>query len=163
MLKVLGNPSKVLIPKNNGFIVRSKFVHDTDCEVKIKIGSISYNFKSWFLSGGTLIEDLKKDSILQYLKLRRSSSDIAIITELGGEVKAETTIYEMVYLLEGQGRGEEGILLNNGFANIFYVRDNAHILRSVFLIWDERGWFIDAHSIMDAHRGSCGCLVFSRV
>ena len=59
------------------------------------------------------------------------SVDGPILAELGGEAKAETTLTEVYSLMEAQKNGENGPLLTNGYANIFYVRDVNGALRAV--------------------------------
>ena len=68
--------------------------------------------------------------------------------EIGGELP-EGYVFEdvgtfrahLVTLIEGQWGGKSGILLNNGYANIFYVKVNGEVLAvSVRWIADYWGW-----------------------
>ena len=49
-------------------------------------------------------------------------------------IGVETTLAQLYALLERQGRGEDGVLLVNGAANIFYIRDINRVLRSAPLL-----------------------------
>jgi hypothetical protein len=88
--------------------------------------------------------------------------DGPIIAELGGEEKSETTLSEMFSLMEKQGKGEDGVLLNNGYANIFYIRDLAGVLRAVGVRWGGGGWGVGADSVGGPDRWDGGYRVFSR-
>jgi hypothetical protein len=88
--------------------------------------------------------------------------DGPIINELGGEAKAETTLSEMFSLMEKQKNGESGVLLNNGYANIFYIRDQNGVLRAVGVDWDDGGWYVGAYSVEDPGGWRVGRQVFSR-
>src|SRR3989338_8612659 len=58
----------------------------------VKISAVWYDFTALFLSGDGKTEDPISEQTLRYCKLRQSSVDDPIITELGGEAKAETTL-----------------------------------------------------------------------
>jgi hypothetical protein len=95
--------------------------------------------------------------------LKVSVMDGPIIAELGGADKSETTLSEMFFLMEKQGKGEDGVLLNNGYdANIFYVKDTAGVLRAVYVGWRGDGWSVDADSVGVPGRWDDGFQVFSR-
>lgn len=57
-------------------------------------------------------------------------------------------------LIEKQSKGEEGTLLNTGYANIFYTK--SHVVsvywRSVFGEWCVGGWRRDGHSWFEGFR-----------
>ncbi len=92
----------------------------------------------------------------------KNSFDGPIIAELGGEAKAETTLTEIYDLMDRQSEGREGVLLNNGWANIFYVKDLAGVLRAVGVRWDDAGWRVFADSVEDPTEWYAGRQVFSR-
>lgn len=75
---------------------------------------------------------------------------------------AEVTLYEVYGLLKKQEKGEEGILLTSGLANIFYVKDDEGTLCAVVAHWRENGWGVDAHSIENPGLWPSGRRVFSR-
>jgi hypothetical protein len=144
------------------FVAKDKFVVNTKRNAKVLISAVWDNFTNWFLSGDGKIEDPINEQVLRYHKLRKSSVDGPIIAELGGEAKAETTLTEMFSLMEKQKNGEDGVLLNNGYANIFYIRDKNGVLRAVYVAWVDDGWYVYAHPVDDSHGWRDGSRVFSR-
>lgn len=144
------------------FIAKDKFVVNTKRNAPVKISAVWDNFTSWFLSGDGKTEDPISEQTLRYHKLRQPSVDGPIIAELGGEVKAETTLSEMFSLMEKQKNGEDGVLLNNGYANIFYIKDQKGVLRAVYVYWYVGGWYVHADSVENPSRWRGGDQVFSR-
>lgn len=144
------------------FVAKDKFVVNTRRNAPVKISAVWDNFTSWFLSGDGKTEDHISEQMLRYHKLRKSSVDGPIITELGGEEKSETTLTEMFSLMEKQKSGEDGVLLKNGYANIFYIRDQNGVLRAVYVHWHDDGWCVNADSVEYPGRWSDGYRVFSR-
>lgn len=100
--------------------------------------------------------------MFRYAKLLKSSVDGPIIKELGGEAKAETTLTEMFSLMEKQKDGGDGVLLNNGCANIFYIRDKNGVLRAVSVLWFDDGWYVPADSVVYTNEWRAERRVFSR-
>lgn len=145
----------VVLATTGKFVAKDNFVINTEDDAPVKISYLGDNFKDWFLSGDGKIEDSINEQTLRYAKLRKSSFDLRIITELGGEEKSETTLTEMFCLMKKQRNGESGTLLNNGYANIFYIKDSADVLRPVRVCWDDGGWRVDAFSLEDPN-GWCG-------
>lgn len=144
------------------FVAKDKFVRDTGRKAKVKISYLGDNFTEWFLSGDGKTEDPITEQTLRYHKLRQSSMDGPIIAELGGAEKSETTLSEMFSLMEKQGKGEDGVLLNNGYVNIFYIKDSAGVLRTVYVCWNDDGWDVGASSVGGPGGWSDGRRVFSR-
>lgn len=144
------------------FVAKDRFVVNTKHNAPVKISAVWDNFTNWFLSGDGKTEDPISEQTLRYHKLRKASVDGQIITELGGEEKSETTLKEMFSLMEKQKNGEDGVLLNNGYANIFYIRDQNGVLRAVHVHWDGGGWYVDAYSVEDPYGWGDGYQVFSR-
>ena len=155
--------STVLVPATTSkFIAKTKFVVNTKRNAPVKISAVWDNFTTWFLSGSGKIEDPMNVQTLRYHKLRKTSVDGPIIAELGGEAKAETTLSEMFFLMEKQKNGESGVLLNNGYANIFYIRDQTGVLRAVGVRWSGDGWSVLAISVEGPGEWRGGSQVFSR-
>ena len=155
--------STIVVNATTGKLVaKDKFVVNTKCNAPVKISYLGDNFKAWFLNGDSKTEDLISEQTLRYHKLRQSSVDSPIIAELGGEAKAETTLSEMFSLMERQKHGADGVLLNNGWANIFYIKGSGHVLRAVCVHWDGVGWDVDAFSVRHPSRWNDGRQVFSR-
>jgi len=53
--------------------------------------------------------------------------------------------------MEKQKNGEDGVLLNNGYANIFYIRDQNGVLRAVRVYWDDGSWRVYAHGVTNPY------------
>jgi len=142
------------------FVAKDKFVININPNTLVKISYLGDNFTNWFLSGDGKTEDPISEQTLRYHKLRKSSVDGPIITELGGEEKSETTLTEMFSLMEKQKNVEDDVLLNNGYANIFYIRDQNGVLRTVDVRWYDDGWYVSTHSVEDQNRWDSGYHVF---
>ncbi|OHA63737.1 MAG: hypothetical protein A3J30_01285 [Candidatus Wildermuthbacteria bacterium RIFCSPLOWO2_02_FULL_47_9c] len=135
------------------FIAEEKFsVGDTP-----KIVWVSGLFRGWF---GSKTEKPMAKTELRIAKLTKSSVDGPILEELGE--CAETTLSQIHALLAQQPNGEQGLLLTNGLANIFYCLDIEGTLRAVRVHWGGNGWYVDADSVEDPFRWSAGSRVFSR-
>lgn len=153
----------VVVPGTIGkFVAKEKFVRDIGNKAKVKISHLGDSFIEWFFSGAGKTEDPESEQTLHYHKLRQSLVDGPIIAELGGKAKAETTLSKVFSLMEKQGKGESGVLLNNGYANIFYIKDFAGSLRTVHVDWRDDGWCVGAYSVEDPGRWLDGRQVFSR-
>ena len=141
------------------FIASEHFVCGTGPDAAVKISYLSDNFRAWFLNK---TEEQKDETVLRYAKLRKSSVDAPIITELGGEVEAEISLCEVFSLMERQKHGEDGPLLTNGWWNIFYIKDINGVLRAVRVFWSAGGWYVRAYSIEYPDTWLDGSRVFSR-
>jgi len=91
------------------------------------------------------------------------ANDRQIIAELGGEEVVETTLTQMWQMLTKQGHGEEGDLLINGYANIFYIKDAKGDLWAVICYWNSGvgDWRIGANPVTDPCRCRAGSQVVS--
>ena len=124
----------------------------------VKMVSHGSDFTSWFTGK---VEDDVPEGMLVPMVLTQSAYDNEIIADLGGEEKAEVTLAEVWRLMQCQANGEDGALLTNGYANIFYVRDVNGVLRAVRVCWYDGGWRAFA-SARDGSRWSGQYEVFSR-
>lgn len=158
LLEMVGT---VKIPTTSKFIAKDRFVVNTDDNAPVKIGGLSGNFTEWFLKGEGKTEEPISEHTLRYARLRQSSVDTPIIAELGGETKAETTLSATFSLMEKQKSGGDGALLNNGYANIFYIRDQNNTLRAVGVGWRDVGWFMLAYPVEIPGGWNDGFRVFS--
>ena len=140
------------------FIARENFIVDMNKKAKVRISHLGDNFKENFLGK---IEEPFVGSTLRYGKLKKDSVDRPIIAELGGE-KAETSLAEMFTLMEQRPNGEDGALLTNGYANIFYIRDKKGVLWAVDCRWHDVGWRVVADSVDYPYEWRGGYQVFSR-
>ncbi|MFA5993588.1 MAG: hypothetical protein WC823_01360 [Parcubacteria group bacterium] len=141
------------------FVARDHFIVDMSKKAKVKISYLGDNFSNNFLGK---IEEPIAESTLRYGKLLRRSVDKPIINDLGGEANAETTLSEMFGCMELQPTGKKGALLTNGYANIFYIRDDKGVLWAVLCSWLDAGWCVDAGSVEGADEWGGGSQVFSR-
>ena len=128
------------------FVAQEHFKVDTGRKAKVKIAFLWDNFSTHFLpktEEGVLAGELK------VYKLLRSSLDAPIMTELGEPQSYSTTLADLWVLLQKQPNGEEGALLVNGYANIFYIHDTEGTLWAVRAIWNSvsGGWGLDARSV----------------
>ena len=108
----------------------------------VKIWTISSNFVRYF-------KKKKEKNIgttaLRIHELRVGSKDLAIISELGGEEIVESSLAHMWEMMKKQGSGEEGDLLVNGYANIFYIKGTDGNLWAVSCDWlAGYGWRVGA-------------------
>ncbi len=109
------------------------------------------------------IESIQAGATLTRHTLNRASLDEPIRKELTPELE-ETTLSELYELLSRQSEGQAGILLTNGYANIFYIKDakgnfwavSAHCYVAL------GGWRVEASSVTFPLRWFAGCQVFSR-
>ena len=141
------------------FITKDKFKVDTSKKAKVNISYLGDNFKSWFLGK---VENPFPGSTLYGRQLNQNSVDGPILAELGGQEKAETSLNEIYAMMESQPNGESGDLLNNGWANIFYVMDISGTLRAVSVYWNDDGWHVYASSVEGPGEWNAGGRVFSR-
>jgi hypothetical protein len=105
------------------------------------------------------------ETTLRYHALNHHLDDIMIFADLGDAARVEVGLAEVYALLAVQPNGEHGTLLNDGHANIFYVRDIKGVLRWVRVYWEnDRGWTVDAYSVGMAPGSAwrTGDQVFSR-
>jgi len=108
------------------------------------------------------VEEQVSDATLVVSRLEKGSLDAPILAELGD--RAETQLAHMFALLEKQNKGEQGVLLTNGYANIFYIRGTDGNLWAVGAVWGSGGgcWGVGAYSVESPGRWNVGCQVFSR-
>lgn len=148
------------IPSIDQFVASEKFVSDTSRKARVKIACVGSNFQEWFFDKA---EAPAPEVTLGYAKLTRSAFDDEIRKEIGAE-REETTLAQIFSLIERQKNGKSGVLLTNGCANIFYVRDANGNLRAVDVGWGAigGGWRVIACLVSSPRRWFDGIRVFSR-
>lgn len=160
LLEPLGT---VVIPATTErFFARDRFVVNTSHDAPVKISYHGDNFKEWFLNGVGKVEEPAGEQTLRYARLCQFSMDSPIIAELGGEAKVEATLSAVFFLMEKQRHGQKSVLLVDGHASIFYVKDTAGALRAVRLRWYSDGWDMGAGSVEGPRVWIGGGRVFSR-
>lgn len=156
LLKLLGT---VAVPAIEEFTVGERFVVDTSEKTTVKISRIWDNFRKWFLD--TRVPSTEATTLYKY-RLQQDSLDSMILDYLGGEEKAEITLAHVFALMRQQPNGENGELLTNGYANIFYVRDITGVVRAVYVRWHDYGWDVSALEVSFPYGWFEGSHVFSR-
>ncbi len=157
--KIVGLPIVTLPARTEKFVAKDHFIVNTSRKAKVKISFLGDNFRNNFLNK---IEEPISKTTLHYQRLKEYLRDIPIINELGGKDKAETTLSEMFGLMEMQPNGENGVLLTNGYTNIFYVRDCVGVLWAAYCDWFGDGWHVYAFSVGRPRDWRDGSQVFSR-
>src|SRR3989344_5706967 len=123
----------------------------------VKISYLGDNFNDHFLKKR---EENITEVMLKSFKLTQASLSPPIITALGDN--HETYLAQLWELLKLQPQGETGILLTNGYVNIFYIRDADGILWAVCVRWFGDGWCVYAGSVEDPYWWRAGDQVFGR-
>ena len=122
------------------------------------------NFENWVLRA--IPETVPGiECALTKTELTKAMTDLEILSELGQPKPFSVAEFAAVIrdLIGRQSKGEEGVLLANGYANIFYVQleDERVVAVSVYWDSDDRDWYLYADGL-DAYRWSDGRCVFSR-
>jgi len=107
----------------------------------VKFATIWDDFRAHFFGK---VEAPRPAVKLRKYKLLAFAPDGPIIEELGGETGVESTLSTAFALLRRQPGGQPGFLQTNGYANIFYVRDDQGVLCAIRIGWAEDGWVVDA-------------------
>lgn len=107
------------------------------------------NFKTHFLKGSGKIELDVPAATLNAYKLREASVDGPILAALSGKDAAKTSLAYMAQLIKAQAKGQEGVLLTNGWANIFYIEDYNGGLWTVDCGWvsGDQAWYVLADPV----------------
>ncbi len=155
VVELLQKLGEVAFPGAMNFVAKEKFKLKKDGGICSYLGT---NFTTWFLDKTETNVVL---STIGYGKLLQNAKDAIIIAFLGGETRAETSLAEVFHLMSVQANGEAGVLLINGWANIFFVRDFSGVLRVVSVRWLGCGWVVHAREVTDPGAWSGG-QVFSR-
>ena len=136
-----------------------KFVANESTKKKANIGWTSADFDRLF---GNKVEENVGATNLAVHRLERSSLDAPILAELGA--RAVTPLAYLFELMEKQSKGEDGVLLVNGYANIMYAIGNDGNVWAVLALWySGRGcWRVYARSVEHPHRWGAGYQILSR-
>ena len=169
-VEAIKNRTKTTITKLLEFVTPvkitavKKFVASDHFKAGQTVDGVNYyssfgdNFNAHFLPK---VEENIQATDLRVHKLLRNSKDLGIRAEIG-EDKEETNLAHLHQCLKRQGNGEEGALLTNGYANIFYVRDTNGNLWAVSAYWYDDGWRLRADSVGYSDDWYAGSQVFSR-
>lgn len=161
-VKILNLLGSVRIPFAGRFAASEHFVVNTKASAVAKVSYLSDNFKEWFM---TKVEGGPGVSNFSYCELLKNSVDapiLAALREQFGEGKEETTLAAIWHLMCQQKNGEAGVLLTNGYTNIFYVLDGNGVLRTVSVGWNGDGWNVYAYAVTYPDGWYAGDRVFSQ-
>lgn len=126
---------RVQLPAVEAFSAKRCFVTRNTPD-GVKLGWVGDNFTRVFLNGAGHNEIDVPASERRIHRLRKWSKDEPIVKELGGEQVAETHLAHMWEMMKRQGQGQQGDLLVNGYANIFYIRASDGTLWTVYCYWN---------------------------
>lgn len=152
----------ITFPGTEKFLASGNFIINISENTSVKISYLGKNFPLWFM--GKVESDIPH-STLSYSRLIKNANDNEIIDALGDAEKVNVFLAEMFYLMSLQPYGEEGVLLNNGGVNFFYIKDTSGTLRTIRLLWQDGGWGIHAIRPLDPENlpvWNEGSMVFSR-
>lgn len=138
---------RTLIVSNavNPFVAKNHFVEGTPKKGRPKF-YLDSQFEEEFLG----ITVAPRDGyVLSARTLKKSANDTTILKELGDPDgnKVSTDLYGLYIAISLQANGEEGFLKTDGYANIFYMRNQDGVLRAVFVRWGGDGWSVFVCSV----------------
>lgn len=151
---LLRRVAEVFIGSNKKFVVADHFRIGN-----AGIAHLDENFNNNFL--GKVEHDIPATTLI-VSSLERISSDNDIRRELGA-YKEQTSLDHLFQLLKRQSRGESsGVLLTNGYQNVFYIRDINQCLWAIGVSYGLNGcWCIEASSVARTYRWYNGSRIFS--
>ena len=136
-----------------------RFVANDSAKKKANIGWTSADFDRFF--GGKIEENVEATNLAVH-RLEKASLDAPILAELGA--RATTPLAYLFELMEKQSKGEDGVLLVNGYANIMYAIGNDGNVWAVLALWYSGNgcWRVYARSVEHPHRWGAGYQILSR-
>jgi hypothetical protein len=146
-------------PRKEGFDP-GNFFRDRRDEMNLRIWD---SFKEGILKGARMISGQQTESFSSK-DLNVKSSDSEIINDLGLKpMELDSVLWAIAELIKKQPKGEPGDLLNNGYANLFYVRSGESVL-VIGARWDSAGdeWRLGSCGLGELSGWSAGVRVFSR-
>ncbi len=144
-------------PKIERFIAKDNF--SQGMVNGVKFFGFGDTFKKLFFPK---VETNIAEATLRSHELLSNSKDLGILREIE-EGKEVITLAHLHYLLTLQGEGQkEGVLLTNGYNNIFYIIGNDGNLWAVFASWHDGGWRLSADPVEGPCGWDAGSRVFSR-
>jgi len=127
------------------------------------------NFDGWFIGK---VEEAITGAVLRAQPLLRSSTDPAIIAELGGNLKARITLADINHA-EKNGALRKNVVYMGYVEDIIrfpadeafsYINEKGEkcVLRAVYFRWRDDGWDAYARSVVRPFEWIAGSQVFSR-
>jgi len=125
---------------------------------------VSSNFDDLILKGVSKKNHSAKETVIGRADLAQAANDAEIGAELPEGYVFEGVVTFLVHLatlIKEQWGGKDGVLLNNGYANSFYVKVNGEVF-VVLVRWhaDAREWYCYAGRLYDC-RWVAGYRAFS--
>lgn len=140
------------------FVVKDNFKVGLNEEAQVEISHLGVNFKKWFLEKEEEPNPNPNGTIYGCL-LRKNSADNSILSELGGEEKAQVTLAEIFALMKNRNRNKN--LVGDGLANIFYAPDVKGITRAIDVFThDNKTWQVAAFPTKGSDKWSADTKVF---
>jgi len=123
------------------------------------VGWTGDNFKKLFF--GNVEKNVEAITVAIH-RLEQLSLDPPIMAQLADHT--EISLAHFFELLKKQSKGEDGVFLINGYANIAYIKGSDGNLWAVSAGWGSgsRCWDVGARSVEDPDRWRGGCQVLSR-
>lgn len=124
------------------------------------VGWTGDNFRKLFLGD---VEENVADTTVAIHRLEQASLDPPIMAQLAD--RAELKLTHFFELLKKQSKGESGVLLTNGYANVAYIKGNDGNLWAVSACWRSYCgyyWNVEANSVGDPYRWDDGYQILSR-
>jgi len=152
------------VPVNRrAFLPHVSFFVDTSHNARVRIASIDSDFRRWFIDGDCDIvtqEDQELFRIkLRHERLKIASTYLSILEKFGGEENVAISPWMIYNLMAEQDSGQEGVLLTNSQANIFFSHDFQGVLR-VVRVFESFAWNLKACPVDDPNPVVHGCKVF---
>lgn len=142
-----------------------KFTVDTSDTAVVKISYCGKNFSLWMLTAAV---EARAAYELEVHSLTEDARDTDILQGAARD-DVDTDIAAIHYLVSQQPKGENGPLMNNGRANIFYVPRKVEeqgkiraVRRVVRVFWLVGGWHFSAHAVPNPYGWYAGHRVFLR-
>lgn len=158
---LLRRVTAVSLPVVARFVAADHFKKNVSATAIVRIGFVGDNSKKYLLGK---IEDGVQAATLAVDTLIKASVDTPIRAELG-ERREITALAHLWELMKNQPNGENGVLLTNGYANIFYTIGLDGNVWAVNVSWYSfsEGWHVRADSVEVPKGWGAGCQVFSQV
>jgi len=109
---------------------------------EVKISYVGDHFKSCFLVQ-TVGE--QEGYVLSSYQPKKNAYDKAVRAEL--RASHETDLAGLFSLMRQQPEGGKGVLLTNGYVNVFYILDATGVSRAVRVHWSDWGWDVRARDL----------------
>lgn len=140
--------STLTIAKADEFVVGQKFQHRQKEKTGIQMW-FGDNFRNWIFNPMSDRKvKLSKNIKLDKLCLLVDRHDTEMQNEVGHKPFKITNFLPMLWsILSKQKNGEEGFLLNNGYANIFHVELEDGRVVAVYARWHGDGWNLNAYDL----------------